>query len=247
MQVLKDAEVIDNNDPNKKGYIQVRILPEFIDVQESKLPWVQPYFNGVGISSEHGLHNVPEIGDRVKIIVKDKYWKDMEYFTGEYIEGKYIYSKWQGIQNNITNNSGFTYPQPAFFKHFPDGTAIYHNSETGESGIVSPNGDYININGDGKITLKSKNDIEVDADGEEVITANGITIEGKAASKITIKNSVEGADLKGILSDIQSVLQNLVTPGVITSPVGPCIYINSGTDLPKMTQVLINLGLLLDS
>jgi hypothetical protein len=39
------ANVVNNNDPDKLGKLQIKILPEFKDMKESLLPWARPFMS----------------------------------------------------------------------------------------------------------------------------------------------------------------------------------------------------------
>ena len=61
---LHYATVIDNNDPDKKAKIKVRILPEMKDFAEDKLPWIRSFMNE-GMSDEQYSYNPPENDSKI--------------------------------------------------------------------------------------------------------------------------------------------------------------------------------------
>ena len=73
---LYTAKVIDIDDTDKKGKIQIRILPELKDVANNDLPWAIPFssYNSSSIFSNDPL----EVGSIIRVLV-DKYWKRFYY------------------------------------------------------------------------------------------------------------------------------------------------------------------------
>lgn len=146
------ATVIDNNDPDKKAKIQVRVLPEMKDMEESKLPWVRPFLNA-GMSATEYDYNPPQNDSKVWTVFTDKFFKHGMYITGSFIDGFFDYSSIETALGNISELSGTDYDKLRF-NRLPDGTIIFHNDDTGEVGVYHSSGKYILIdeNGDIKIT-----------------------------------------------------------------------------------------------
>ena len=151
--MFRSAKVVNNNDENKLGKIQVRIYPELIDVDKEFLPWVDFYSNSLnGTSLDCGEHTFPEIDSWVRVFVEDyPIFHRVKIISNDYVEGLYIYSKSDGLkeikdgETNLLENQ--TYPQP-IFKFYKDGTIQFHNTNTGESGTLY---------GDGSYQIKDKN------------------------------------------------------------------------------------------
>lgn len=189
--MFRSAKVVNNNDENKLGKIQVRIYPELIDVDEEFLPWVDFYSNSLnGTSLDCGEHTFPEIDSWVRVFVEDyPIFHRVKIISNDYVEGLYIYSKSDGLkeikdgETNLLENQ--TYPQP-IFKFYKDGTIQFHNTNTGESGtlygdssyqIKDKNGNffsysikeqkfyndngYIKLTNDGKVELNNNKDFAV--------------------------------------------------------------------------------------
>lgn len=169
----RKAIVIDNNDPDKKGEVQVRVLPEMTGVDENKLPWCRPFMMSGG-GGEGGTHDIPEIGEYVTVIIKDKFWIHMEYIPSDYTVDNYPYLSFESISSSMTELGSQTYPQPKYLKKFADGSFIFHNSSTGEHGIYNSNGTYILIssNGDIYISTNSGNKIEMTSSGVSINDGN---------------------------------------------------------------------------
>lgn len=161
MSIIRTGIVIDNNDTFQKGKIKIRILPEMKDVKENLLPWIPPYEQGSGSSTSSMIHDVPEIDDKIKVIIVDDYWQTIYWTKAPYIKGFYDYTNWTSIKSSMTELGTSTYPQPSFQK-FADGTMIFRNSNTGDIGIYHKSGTYCIIDKDGDIVLKSSSKIKVE-------------------------------------------------------------------------------------
>jgi hypothetical protein len=146
--MFRTAKVINNNDENKQGKVQVRIYPELIDVDEEFLPWVDFYSNSLnGTSLDCGEHVFPEIDSWVRVFIEDyPIFHRVKIVSNDYVEGLYIYSKSDGLKE-ISELDEQDYPQP-IFKFYKDGTIQFHNTKTGESGTLY---------GDGSYQIKDKN------------------------------------------------------------------------------------------
>lgn len=181
METIREAQVVSLEDKNKKGLIKVRIFPEMIDFNESDLPWAAAYNIGTGISNSNGVHELPEVGSFIRVVIEDwPYLQRIRYISDDYVEGLYIYSKASSLA--ITELGTQTYPQP-FFKCYKDGTITFHNSETGEHGTFYKGGGYFLCDKDGNFFLNSKTkaikaynnsgSIELDSTGK--VKLNGST------------------------------------------------------------------------
>lgn len=215
--IIREAEVVDNNDPDKKGKIKIRILPEMQDFQENMLPWSAVYSNQSGLSQDVGEHKIFEIGSLIRVIIEDEYYKKIRYISDDYIEGFYIYDSCD--VSSISELDAQTYPQP-YFKITKDGTIEFHNTISGEKGTLFKGGGYILHDKNGNIFVKP-------------------------SSKIKIYN--DSTSLKTILSDIQSIILDLVTPLNFVDGNGtPCTFSKAATDLPKIQQTLTNINALME-
>lgn len=153
--LMRDAIVIDNNDPEKKSRIKVQILPEQKDITDETLyRWILPMFNAG--SDALGEHNPPENDSHVQVLILDDYWLEQRYINNWFIEGYYKYLKWTTNSANILDLTGTqTYPEPRF-TYFPDGSLEFRNYTTGEKGWLNSNGSYIIWDVNGNIFCYSK-------------------------------------------------------------------------------------------
>lgn len=212
---LRRALVIDNDDSafdgKKLSRVKVKILPELKDVKTSNLPWVEPFENGKnGVSSDTASQNIPEVDSYIRVLILDQYWKQIRYLSGNYIEGLATYQKWeQDISSSITDIDSQTYPQPVFFEIYKDGSAVFRNTSSGETGcyhakgtysIFDKDGNIINYTKDkdfkayndkGEISLSSTGEIKIDSTSSNfTIQNNTCKIEGDS-SKVLINNHLE--------------------------------------------------------
>lgn len=190
--MFRSAKVVNNNDENKLGKIQVRIYPELIDVDEEFLPWVDFYSNSLnGTSLDCGEHTFPEIDSWVRVFVEDyPIFHRVKIVSNDYVEGLYIYSKSDGLKEIKDGGTNLldaqTYPQP-IFKFYKDGTIQFHNTNTGESGtlygdgsyqIKDKNGNFFSYsikgqkfyNGEGYIKLTDDGKIDLNGDERTLVT-----------------------------------------------------------------------------
>lgn len=205
--LLKNARVIDINDPDKQGKIKIRILPELEMVEESLLPYAIPF--STTLSESEISNNLPLINSTIRVLV-DKYWKRFYYIGNRYFYNLFDFSKVSDKLNNI-NDINKDYENIKFTLH-RDGGLEFHNTLDSSHGYIHKSGSYILMDSDGNIKADSK------------------------ANKITVKNDI--TDLKTILDNIESILENVVTPMNLVAPNGPVIYNQATTDLPLIKQTI---------
>jgi len=64
---LYNAFVISNDDPERKGRVQIRILPEMTDVEDIDLPWVVPFVSQSSSTTQE--KDVFPIGSNLWVLV----------------------------------------------------------------------------------------------------------------------------------------------------------------------------------
>lgn len=140
--------VVSNNDPEEKSRLQVRILPELKDAKQEHLPWLRPFMY-------QDISNTPlEVNSHVWCFFIDEFWNDGYWISNQFIDGFYEYNEaLEGI-TTISEIENQDYPQP-HFKRYKDGTTLFHNSVTKDTGIYSPLGSYALLNKDGDIILSN--------------------------------------------------------------------------------------------
>ena len=217
MNFFRTAKVISDNDPEELSRVQVRILPEFTEMQESMLPWAYVTYPGKGNSSETSVHNPPEIGSFVRVEIRDKFWKEIYVISDEFLEGFAAYEKWSTAQSGISELSNQTYPQPRF-EAFKDGSIFFNNTDTGEKGVYHSSGSYVFMNSAGAFYVYSKDqETEIYNDATRItITAGGqIEIAGN------VKHFVKWEDLNLSLQELILSLTTHVHADPISGSTGP--------------------------
>ena len=160
MDLFRIGQVVDNKDPDKLGRVKTRIYPEFDTLEEDSLPWVEPMNeDDICIPSDStgvGSFRIPEI-DSFIIVEIDSTWQEFHY------SGLTPNRKRTDIHTNIADKLseyidgvGVEYPQPLYLLRTKDGAIAYHNTDTGELGIVNKNGVYLRYDSDGNFEMGSK-------------------------------------------------------------------------------------------
>lgn len=156
--IYRIAKVLDINDPEKKGKVKVRILPELNGVMEDSLPWIGPETkSNTGSSLGIGTHNVPDLDSHIEVKIVNKYWTEIYYTYSSPVSDESLYDS---VINeiDIEELNPPTYPQPSF-KRTKDGTIFFHDTDTGDVGIQHPSGLYVLISSDGSLYVRSLGDI----------------------------------------------------------------------------------------
>lgn len=190
---LMTAKVVDINDKDKQGKIQINIESKFKNFKKDLLPWAIPLFSDT--SSDTMSFNPPSVNSQVWILV-DKYYKRFYYLTNRYFYNLFDFSKVSGLLDKC-NKINKDY-QNITFRYFKDKTLIFHNNEDGSSGIITSQGTLIYIDKDGDYVRNiEKNEIvEVKGDREEVVKGNtNIKINGNSETTIDGKNTIKSKSL----------------------------------------------------
>lgn len=150
------GEVINNNDPDKEGKIQVYI-PSLIDSSyRNSSPWARSKHVVNGGTSK-GLLRIPRTGDYVQIsferedIFQDLYYEDLPMFS--------IYQIWNAF-NTIKSSIGSSgiqsnYPDIQVLQLSNNISIGITEGDSPEIFISHPENTYIYIDPDGKLELKS--------------------------------------------------------------------------------------------
>ena len=185
---IRTAIVIDNVDTDKQGKCKLRVLPEMIGMDEDKLPWCRPFLGKGNGNQNLGTHEIPEIDEYVKCLVRDNFWKQIEYISGDFVTGFYPYSVWENKASSMSELNSMSYPQPSFMKALPDGSIIFYNSETGEKGIYDSHGSYSIFDSSGNIIINSKDQKTTikNSNGDLILQSNGnLEINGNSKQFVT--------------------------------------------------------------
>jgi len=205
------AEVVDNNDPDKLGRVQVRPLIEGSGYESSHLPWAKPLLKSSGGSGTHGQSDIPEKDSKVWITYeKFKTRKNPHYIFDATGNNLNIFSKFNDdIKSNIAGQS-ITAPVSEYpdvkFRLYANGicTGVSSNSTNKEIFVYHPAGSMVFFDKDGKILIKSAGDINIEAGSS------------------TIEEAVLGQKLKTKLDTLISKLLTHTHPSAM-GPTGPML------------------------
>lgn len=195
---LKDALVISNNDPDKKGRIQIRVLPDAKDIKESSLPWARNFFAYLSKSKSVLNKKYFPKDSLIRVLVSQD---DQSYYFlgGLDLQGLYDFSKINDIISNVSDAGSVDY-ETIEFKLYENGTLWFQDNSNNNTGIIHSSGGYALFDGDGKLFIHTKNDSKIyDSNGNKIEMANsGINIEDKngntiqmGTTSITINNNFE--------------------------------------------------------
>lgn len=145
---LDYAKVEDINDPEKKGRIRVRVLPQLKDVKKELLPWYDP-FEGTSTGEEMSF-NPPKIGSLVLVQVTSSTFKKGFYCSSLHTRNLFNYDVISDSLSNIDEISDTSYPNVKF-KLLEDGSIMFNNTNTGDLGIFHSTGSYSIIRGNGSL------------------------------------------------------------------------------------------------
>jgi hypothetical protein len=197
------GKVEDNDDSNKKGRLQVRLIPEMQGVQTADLPWLVPFLGG---SVDGGsFQTAPlEVGSTVWCYFQDETFQHGWYISGVFFDQKVDFTNTETDLSNITDASVGNYKDLRLTR-YTDGTIHFHNVNTGVTGIYHNTGSYVIFDGNGGIIGYAKDKIKLynDTNSIELGTSGGITIDpGTGTVDIggSAKSLVTYADLVQILT-----------------------------------------------
>jgi hypothetical protein len=231
---LYTGEVVDTNDPDQKGRVKVRLLPEMKDAQESHLPWVYPFLIQ-SMTEDAFSHIYPDQGSLVWCFFTSDSFHTGYFISSVFLEDIFDYSVVEDAISNISEVQSPQYPQAKFTK-YSDGTVVFTNTDTGDMGVYHSSGTYTVIDRDGGVFVKSNKNIklyngdasiEMKEDGtiEQTndsglgntftITSDGFEFNGNA------KTLVRFQDLKTVLSTVFQTQDTAVIADPLSGVAGP--------------------------
>lgn len=218
MVTLREAQVIDINDPDKAGKIKIRILPEMELFKVDVLPWVGIYHEGTGITSTQGVHILPEQNSFIRVLIEDwPHLRKIRVISDDYVEGIYIYNNTSLTQ--VTDLTAQTYPQP-FFKKYKDGTIEFHNTSSGEYGVLYKGGEY------------------------EIHDATGNYLINVKTNKLKFYNNT--TSLKSIILDLKTLITHMQsTSAFLDGESRPCTYTQTSSDATLLSNLATKINSLL--
>ena len=188
--LFREAIVTSVEDPEELGRIQLRVLPELSEHEESDLPWCFPESTGI-----HGKDfGMPQVGQAVSCIVWTKLWCEITYLPMVIRKPKeHPYQDWMNNQRSLIDDmANDPEEKDLVVKQYSDDFSEYHDAGNSEHGFVHPSGTYVTIDKDGTAFMKGVKELHVhDGDGnfEAVIdfTSGDITLTTKGKQEKTVE------------------------------------------------------------
>lgn len=191
---LETAKVVDIDDKDKSGKIQINIESKFKNFKKDLLPWAIPLISDTSDSTMD--FNPPKVGSQIWVLV-DKYYKRFYYLSNRYFYNLFDFSKVSGLLDKCDKiNKEY---KNLRFSYFADGSVIFHNNEDGSSGIINSQGTLIYIDKEGSLIKKISNDENSSINGNKIEN-----ISGNQTSSIdgNCEYTIKGKDLKKVTSNI---------------------------------------------
>jgi len=149
------GKVVSNTDSSMLGRIKVEIFGVFDGIAAADIPWAVPAFPlSSGAGSGFGSFAVPEVNSFV--------WCFFE--TGDVYQPVYFAEAPDGI-HGLPSERTINYPDRKVWKT-PNDIVIFVDDSEKEIKIVHPEGTYVQIDGDGKVTI---NGGDITISGDEVV------------------------------------------------------------------------------
>ncbi|PZP51081.1 MAG: type IV secretion protein Rhs [Pseudopedobacter saltans] len=147
----QSAKVVSNNDPQGMGRIQVRF--HWMSSSETT-PWIRvttPHAGG-----GKGMYFIPEVDEEVII-----------GFEGDSAIKPYVIG---AVYNSAGNNSFGNAGNDVKALQSRSGCLVMLNDSDGSVHVISPNGNYMYLNGDGSIDVVDKSGNKINMDNKEKMT-----------------------------------------------------------------------------
>jgi Rhs element Vgr protein len=174
------AVVTDNADPEQLGRVKVRF---FWQESGDDFPWlrlIHPYGGKMSSSDQHGFYFIPEIGDEVMIGFENDN-PDKPFVIGNVYHKNSKPDHWYDADNNKKSI------------RTRNGNQIIFSDENGNEEIrilntndSSPTNEIsLSMNNNGKISIKSKGELEISAESIKISARNDITVDSGQNTKFT--------------------------------------------------------------
>ena len=188
--LFREALVTSVEDPEELGRVQLRVLPELSEHEESDLPWCFPESTGI-----HGKDfGMPQVGQAVSCIVWTKLWCEITYLPMVIRKPKeHPYQDWMDNQRSLIDDmANDPEEKDLVVKQYSDDFSEYHDVGNSEHGFVHPSGTYVSIDKDGTAWMKGVKELHLhDGDGnfEAVIdfTSGDIKLTTKGKQEKTVE------------------------------------------------------------
>ena len=230
MKNLWEAEVIDNNDPDKAGRVKIKIPTLHARIlDKDNLPWAKQKSLFSGGSDSYGSSTIPEIGSLVWVqFDNDKDYLKPFYVADIHLNNFHPHSLFEDNVKSSVDGFSSNYPDVKY-QYYRNGVCIGVSSSdsTPEIVIYHPKGAYSYIDANGKI-----------------LNVSPVGIENKSGSAAT-EPTVLGTQIKTALENILDALASLTVTCTssgnpssvpINAPVFAAIKLNLATILSTLNK-----------
>ena len=188
--LFREAIVTSVEDPEELGRVQLRVLPELSEHEESDLPWCFPESSGI-----HGKSfGLPQVGQAVSCIVWTKLWCEITYLPMVIRKPKeHPFQDWMDNQRSLIDDmANDPEEKDLVVERYSDDFSQYHDVGNSEHGFVHPSGTYVSIDKDGTAWMKGVKELHLhdgDENFEAVIdfTSGDITLTTKGKQEKTVE------------------------------------------------------------
>jgi len=211
---LYPAEVVNNEDPDQRGRVKLKIPSLNLENNAAHPAWANPVVGPVPFGDGYGSYNVPRVGEKVWAWFRQGEVKDLMYFHLSFAPGA---SKPPGF-TDVEDRGFVTRGGHTFKVRDADGDEqIQIKHKTGTEVVISPtglltlktaNGDSVKIDPDGKLTVLHRQGAQVALDKDvEVKDSSGDSI--KLASGKALLEAAREIELKSRLAVMSAALVRL--------------------------------------
>lgn len=162
--LFREAIITSVEDPEELGRIQLRVLPELSEHEESDLPWCFPESTGI-----HGKDfGMPQVGQAVSCIVWTKLWCEITYLPMVIRKPKeHLFQNWMDNQRSLIDDmANDPEEKNLVVEQYSDDFSQYHDVGNSEHGFVHPSGTYVSIDKEGTAWMKGVKELHLH-DGDE--------------------------------------------------------------------------------
>jgi hypothetical protein len=159
------AKVVNNNDLEKKGRVQIRIPIKHGEIKETFLPWALPFHNFIGGSASHGINCIPENDSFVWVFYEDEDSDKNPFFIADVNTHDLSCASLYDTDVKSKIGASSSYPDMKFI-YLPNGICIGASSSmtTPEIIIFNPvtGGDsFIHMKSDGSVIINNHFKVEL--------------------------------------------------------------------------------------
>lgn len=160
---LFPADVVDNNDPDQKGRVQL-FCPSFMrGWRKTDYFWAQQFSLSTGATTTSGSSSIPEVGSKVWAFMANKILFKYPYYMADAMFDEFNPHKVFGetvladIQQQIKASATLSYPHVKFTR-LTNGVCEFKSSDPANPfwGVYHPTGAQIIINKNGRIFAGNK-------------------------------------------------------------------------------------------